>query len=64
MEISEEVANYFYEQVCGQYSGHMSGIPNNPALYGLMQAHDVRQKADFCRFLEGIFKQLNKSEGF
>ena len=65
--VSQAVAHYFYNQVCGEYAGHMSMIPNSPVLYGLTQAHAVRSEKDFASFLrqcaahlekEPVFKQL------
>lgn len=64
MLVSEAAATYFYEQCCGMYSGHMSGVPNNPALCGFMGAHDVRSRFDFCNFLKRVFRHLDKPEEF
>lgn len=62
--VSEAVATYFYEQVCGMYSGHMAGIPNNPVLYGLAKAHRVDTHEDFARFLRQCADQLTKEQPF
>ena len=60
MNVSKEVAEFFYEQCAGEYSGHMSTIPNNPTVQGLLRAHGItnprhpdslKQFAEFCRLV-------------
>jgi len=62
--VSEAVAKYFYEQCSGQYNGHMSMIPNNPVLFGLLQAHSVGSPTDFARFCRQVADQLEKEQPF
>ena len=58
MEVSRELALFFFDQVAGQYSGHMSAIPNNPTLRGLCEAHAATGRVDFAEFLAAIASAL------
>ena len=42
------LAEYFYDQCAGSYTGHMANVPNNPVLHGLMLACGVKSKKDFA----------------
>lgn len=64
IKVSEAVAKYFYNQVCGLYSGHMALIPNNPVLQGLMEAHGVNNPKDFAGFLREVADNLEKDSAF
>jgi hypothetical protein len=64
IKVSEPVAEYFMEQCVGSSNGHMMGIPNCPALYGLCRAHRIDGKKDFARFLIDVAEQLNKQPPF
>lgn len=58
-KVSYETAVFFYDQICGQYNGHMSKIPNNPVLYGLMEANGIHNAKSFAEFLRGVADQLD-----
>jgi len=62
--VSEAVAEYFYDQCAGMYSGHMAAIPNNPVIYGLIKAHSADQKVDFARFLRQVADKLEAEPKF
>lgn len=62
--VSQAMAYYFYEQICGQHNGHMAAIPNNPVLYGLVAAHCAERKEDFTRFLRQVADELEKESPF
>ena len=36
--MSKEIARLFYDQCVGEYSGHMSAIPNNPLFMSIFKA--------------------------
>ena len=64
VKASEAVADYFYEQCCGDYPGHMGRIPNNPNLWGLMQSHAATDRESFARFLRTCAEHLEKEQPF
>lgn len=39
--MSKELAEFFYDQCCGQHAGHMAMLPNNPVLHSLMRGLGV-----------------------
>jgi len=64
LKVSEAVAEFFMDQCMGETSGHMSMIPNNPVLFGLVSAHRARTKEDFAAFLIDVSNQLMKVQPF
>ena len=63
---NETLAKFFYDQLAGTTSGHMAAIPNNPVMWGLLQAQSGSRdnlyaitKADFAEFLRGIADSLD-----
>ena len=64
LTVSEPVAEFFMQQCVGEHSGHMSMIPNNPVLYGLVQSHRALGRNEFVRFLRQIADQLDKDIPF
>ena len=67
IEINETaIADYFYEQCAGTTSGHMSMIPNNPTIFGLVKSMTGRSdrmyaatKTDFAQILVALAKKLD-----
>ena len=61
-ESSKAMAIFFYEQCAGSYSGHMSNVPNNPTLNGLVTAcigkHNV-SRAEFADLLRDFADSLD-----
>jgi hypothetical protein len=64
LTVSEPMAEFFMEQCAGTYTGHMANIPNNPVLFGIIQAHRAMDKQDFARFLRQVADQLTKEQKF
>jgi len=62
--VSEPVAQFFYQQCAGETNGHMASIPNNPVIYGLIQAHKAMSPDDFARFLRQVADCLTKEQPF
>ena len=65
MKISRELALFFKEQIYGTYTGHMSEIPNNPTLHGLLSAHGINQYTgtdDFPEFLRAVADALSETK--
>ena len=62
--VSEAVAQYFYEQCCGAYTGHMAHTPNNPVIDGLIKAHRCKKPEDFARFLRQVADHLEQGDKF
>ena len=60
--VSEATAQFFYEQCAGEYTGHMSLIPNNPVIHGLIKAHSAIERSDFTRFLRQCADKLDRAE--
>ena len=58
--VSKELAELFFQQCCGSYSGHMAMIPNNPVLHsifiacGINAEHDRDSRAKFAAKLRQI----------
>ncbi len=68
-QVSEAMAKFFYEQVAGTSSGHMSNIANNPTLFGITAAHSSRvdscysmTRTEFAEFLKGVAEKLNTDD--
>lgn len=59
-------AEFFYEQCCGSYSGHMAAIPYNPTLHSFFMAiigswkNDKVTQEEFARILRAIADDLDK----
>jgi hypothetical protein len=49
--MNKEMAEFIYEQMAGEQSGHMAMIPNNPMMFSLLKACGVCDKRDFGQFL-------------
>ncbi len=65
MKTNKAMAIFFYEQCAGSFSGHMSSIPNNPTLFGIIKAHtkdnnsmNAASKKEFSEFLMSIAENL------
>ena len=64
MEVSKGTAEFFKQQCIGEFSGHMSMIPNNPTLFGLLQAHGcdranaTTDDEEFIKFLRACADAL------
>lgn len=63
IEVSPDMAKFFMEMCIGQYTGHMSAIPHNPLIYGLMNQFSVvngqyGHKEQFVKFLRGCADAL------
>lgn len=61
------LAAFFYEQCAGVTRGHMAPIPNNPMLFGLVQAATgtrddsyAASQTDFVKLLREIADQLDR----
>jgi hypothetical protein len=59
--VDESTAKFFYDQIMGSYSGHMSLIPNSPILKSLLNAHGVKNEDTFNEFLVQV---ADKLEGY
>ncbi len=59
----EKAANFFYEQCCGGFSGHMSIVPHNPALYAFCHSFcgPVVDRESFAKMLKEFSAALKKS---
>ena len=64
IEVTESVANFFYQQCVKTFPGHMANVPNIPVLYSLFKSHKVDTEADFVRFLRRVIEQLEKEQPF
>jgi len=58
IEVDESTAKFFYDQIMGSYSGHMSLIPNSPTLRSLLHAHGVKDEDTFNEFLVQVVGKL------
>lgn len=58
----KEFAELFYEQCAGQYSGHMSMIPNNSVLHSMMRVANVRDHKSFAAFLRKVADELENKQ--
>lgn len=60
------LAEYFYEQCAGTYSGHMSNVPNNPQLFTLIKSQSgmndncyAATRSEFAEFLEMVIDVID-----
>lgn len=60
------LAKLFYDQCVGQYSGHMSAIPNNPLFSSIFYAAGLTGTGDKKKFAEILraFAEDLDNEGF
>ena len=56
----EASALFFYDQLMGTYSGHMSNIPNNPVMQSFLKSHGVNDEKSFLNFLRGVADSLEE----
>jgi len=61
IKVNESIANLFFDQCFGSYSGHMSSIPNNPTLKSICEACGVKSKNDFKEFLKLVSDNIERS---
>ena len=61
IKVNESIANLFYAQCMGSYSGHMSMIPNKPTLNSICAACSVESESDFKEFLLLLSENLKGS---
>ena len=60
----KELAEHFFEQCVGSYSGHMANIPYNPAVHsicrsvGINEYDPTKSRAKFVEFLRQVIKEL------
>lgn len=58
------LARYFYEQCAGSYSGHMANVPNNPTLFGIVEASGAKSKKDFAALMRRFADALESDNQF
>ena len=56
--VSDAMAILFKDQCMGETSGHMAMIPNNPVLFGICTAHNIKTDKDFSDFLKQVAEKL------
>lgn len=60
-----KIAEFFYQQCAGGYSGHMAEIPNNPVLHGLIYAMcGKNDRKAFAQFLKECAAELEKTPDY
>jgi hypothetical protein len=60
----DKVAEFFYQQCTGGYSGHMAEIPHNPQLHAFTNIFcgPVVNRTSFATFLEEMAKALRQKD--
>lgn len=65
IKTNKPMAEFFYEQCAGTFSGHMAHVANNPVLFGVVKAHSETEgdvyaatKAEFAELLRSIADEL------
>lgn len=58
VEVNKAIANLFFDQCYGTYSGHMANVPNNPVLMSICSASGVTGQNTFKEFLLKVAEEL------
>lgn len=58
VNVNSSIAELFYQQCIGSYSGHMSNIPNNPVLNSICLASGANDRASFKEFLKQVAENI------